>query len=150
MLQSPEQHHHLAFVVAHVPLPSAIIMRAWTNDDFTAIQQLSAAEGWLTPTTRPEEALRAWQQSWPALVVVEGDTVVGFVRALTDTYVTIYIADLLVAAAWRGHGLGRSLLEVCQRLYPTTRLDLLSTDTAHSFYKAQGFRGIPGYRKSVV
>ncbi len=134
--------------VAGIPLPVGIRIRAWTIEDFAMIQQLSTAEGWPTPEKRPQAALAAWQTSWPALVLVHGEEVIGFLRALTDEQVTTYIAEMLVVPKWRGQGLGKALVEACHRLCPTTRLDLLSTATADGFYEANGFRPFKGYRKS--
>ncbi len=130
-----------------VALPPGVAIRAWTDADFAAIQALSTAQGWTTPTARPEASRASWQHAWPALVAVAGDEVAGFVRAITDGFVSMYIAELLVAPAWRGKGIGAALLEVCHRLYPETRLDLLCTDGADAFYVREGFRPFPGYRK---
>ncbi len=146
------EHHHqqLATALAQIALPSGIDIRVW-NDDFPAIQRLSSAEGWTSPTQRPDDSLFAWQHSWPALVAVEGEMVVGFVRGLTDGAITMYIADMAVDVRFRGHGIGRTLLEVCHALYPTTRLDLLAADDARAFYRTCGFRAIhDGMRKSFI
>src|SRR6266700_1888645 len=113
------------------------------------IQLLSALEGWPTPNSRPEESLIAWQHSWPTLVVLEGENVIGFVRGLTDGEITTYIAELLVDPRYRGKGLGRLLLEACHALHPHTRHDLISTEEALSFYKKKGFRDVgAGVRQS--
>jgi GNAT superfamily N-acetyltransferase len=135
-------------LLAELALPAGIAIRAWDEGDFPAVQRLSSAEGWPTPTTRPQEALLSWHNAWPALVILYDQELVGFVRALTDGEVTMYIAELLVAPQWRGHGLGRSLLEACHLLFPHTRLDLLSTESADRFYEASGFRRFQGFRKS--
>jgi GNAT superfamily N-acetyltransferase len=134
--------------LTELTLPARIDIRAWTEADFPAVQRLSSAEGWPTPMARPDEALASWRNSWPALVATAGDGVVGFVRALTDGEVTMYIAELLVAPEWRGRGVGRALLDTCHLLYPHTRLDLLSTQSADPFYEANGFRRFQGFRKS--
>lgn len=141
------REQEVAWATAGVALPPGIAIRAWTDADFPAIQALSTAQGWTTPTARPEASCASWQHAWPALVAVAGDEVVGFVRAITDGFVSMYIAELLVAPAWRGKGIGAALLEVCHRLYPETRLDLLCTDGADAFYVREGFRPFPGYRK---
>lgn len=131
--------------------PPGITLRSWTEADFPAIQRLSSAEGWPTPQQRPDEALSAWQHSWPTLVLTEDehDQVIGFVRSLSDGEVTTFIAELLVAPEHRGKGLGRLLLDACHLLYPHTRLDLISDEKAVPFYKAIGFRYVgEGVRKS--
>jgi predicted N-acetyltransferase YhbS len=140
---------HLTTALGQVSLSAGIRVRAWQETDFPAIQRLSNAEGWPSPSQRPAESLLAWQHSWPTLVATENDTVVGFVRALTDGSITMFIAEMLVDSQQRGRGIGRALLDVCHFLYPTTRIDLLSVDDARAFYQACGFRVIhDGMRKS--
>ncbi len=144
-----KRQQQLEIVLKTLSIPEGIQLRAWQEADFSAIQRLAAQQGWATPTNRPEEALLAWQHSWPALVVTEGEEVVGFVRALTDGEVTTYIADLLVDPRYRRRGLGRLLIEACHALYPHTRLDLISEEDAVPFYRREGFRELgPGMRKS--
>jgi len=125
-----------------------VTIRAWTELDFAAIQRLSSAEGWPTPERRPADALNAWRHFWPALVAMCDGEVVGFLRALTDSSVTLYIAEVLVVPEWRGQEIATALIEVCHRLCPSARLDVLSTETAEGFCEAQGFRRFPGFRKS--
>ena len=136
--------------ISKVVLPPDIGIRAWRDEDFPAVQRLSRIEKWPTPEERPEEALHAWQRSWPTFVATERGQIIGFVRALTDEEVTTYIAEILVEAAWRGHGLGKALLDACHLLHPHTRQDLLSTEESDSFYEAVGFRPFPGFRKNYT
>ncbi len=138
----------LTGTLGDLSLPPGIRLRAWQEGDFTAIQVMSSAEGWQTPMHRPDEARAAWRASWPALVALKGDEVVGFLRAVSDGAITTYIAEMAVAPAYRGHGLGRALVEACYRLVPSTRLDLLSMESSVPFYEASGFRPFKGYRKS--
>ncbi|HEY4383078.1 MAG TPA: GNAT family N-acetyltransferase [Ktedonobacteraceae bacterium] len=146
-----ERQQHLTAALAQVQLPSGITIHAWHDTDFPAIQRISDAEGWTSPTQRPTDSLLAWQHSWPALVAVEDDMVVGFVRGLTDGSITLYIADLAVDRQWRNRGIGRALLDTCHALYPTARLDLLAADDARAFYRTCGFRVLhDGMRKSFV
>jgi GNAT superfamily N-acetyltransferase len=81
-------------------------------------------------------------------VLVNEQEIIGFLRALTDEQVTTYLAEILITPRWRGQGLGQALIETCHRLYPSTRLDLLSTESADGIYEATGFRRFEGFRKS--
>jgi predicted N-acetyltransferase YhbS len=150
----PDNHkreEQLEAALKMIKLPAGIQLRCWQEADFPAIQRLSLVEGWTSPTQRPVDALLAWQHSWPALVAMEDEMVVGYVRGLTDGAITTYIADLLVDLRLRGRGIGRALLDICHFLYPTTRLELFSADDARTFYKACGFRVVyDGMRKSYV
>ena len=149
MLQSESRQEQLEVALMAMKLPEDVQLRCWMEEDFPFIQRLSRLEGWTTPLRRPEEALVAWRNSWPALVVAQRENVIGFVRGMTDGEVTTYIADLLVEREYRGKGLGRLLLDACHELYPHTRLDLISTEGANAFYKAHGFRLVgEGLRKS--
>lgn len=147
-----ENHNNeLRAALAQIQLPQGITIRAWREEDFAVIQRLSEAEGWPTPVKRPEEALEAWHNSWPTLVAVASDEVIGFVRAFSDRHVTTYIFELLIDARWRGQHVGHVLLDVCHTLYPRTRLEVTSTETSASFYRAYGFRDIgQTHRKSFV
>jgi GNAT superfamily N-acetyltransferase len=140
---------HLESILPQLTLMPGISLRSWTETDFPAIQRLSSLEGWPTPASRPDEALTAWKHSWPALVAVDGGAVIGFVRAITDGEITLFVAELLVEAPYRGKGIGRLLLDSCHYLFPHTRIEVLSTETSASFYARQGFRSIgAGFRKS--
>lgn len=99
---------------------------------------------------RPSDSLVAWRNSWPALVATANGEVLGFLRALTDGAITTYVADLAVDAGCRRRGVGRALLDVCHALYPTARIDLLTTENAREFYRACGFRSVhEGMRRST-
>lgn len=150
MLPSNKQdrQRQIEAVTPLITLPPDVNIRSWTVEDFAAIQQLSSFEGWPTPTTRPSDALLAWQQAWPTLVATDGRVVIGFLRALTDGAVTTYIAEILVMEAWRGKGIGQGLVDLCHHLCPLTRIDLLATGAADRFYEAHGFHRFQGFRRS--
>jgi GNAT superfamily N-acetyltransferase len=127
-----------------------IYIRQFIETDFPLVQQLYEKEGWMTFIRRKEDALRAWKNSTIALVAVDGDWIIGLVRALTDGEITTYVAEIIVDADYRGKGIGKVLLDACHNLYPHTRLDLLSSEGADEFYRREKFREIPGFRKSYL
>ena len=144
----PAENPYSYTALPELVLPDDLSIRAWTAADFATIQRLCSAEGWTTPSDRPQAALAAWQHSYPALIICTDDEIVGFVRALTDGQVTAYICELLIIPQWRGRGLGKLLIEACHLLQPSVRFDLLSTDAADGFYQHLDFRPFQGYRKS--
>ena len=149
MVALDTRRKQLKAVLSTIALPTGIQLRPWSEDDFPALQRLFSEQGWTTPLNRPEEARAAWHASWPALVMTDGELVIGVVRGLTDGEITTYIAELLIASTHRRRGLGRLLLDVCHALHPHTRLDLIASDEANAFYKTRGFRLVgEGLRKS--
>ncbi len=153
-MQQEQRDIQLSQALSQVVIPHGVGCRVWVESDFPAIQRLSTAEGWPTPERRPDDALAGWRNSWPTLVAVEAENVenvVGFVRAMTDGWITLYVMELLVDARYRGRGIGQMLLDICHYLYPHTRIELLSMETSQSYYRTHGFRFIgEGFRKSYM
>ncbi|WP_328701170.1 GNAT family N-acetyltransferase [Aquibacillus kalidii] len=72
----------------------------------------------------------------------------GYIRGFTDSRISLFICELLIAKNHRGLGLGKELLCYVHNLYPSTRLELLANSSSRSFYEALGFRAFYGFRKS--
>lgn len=135
-------------MLSQLKLPKEILIRKFTEADFPLVQRLYKQEGWMTFIKRGDDGLKALKNSSISLVAVDGDLIVGLIRALTDGEITTYIAEIVVDNGYRGKGLGRALLDICHILYPNTRLDLLSAEHADEFYKRENFRENVGFRKS--
>ncbi|GCD13284.1 GNAT family N-acetyltransferase [Clostridium tagluense] len=135
-------------LLSQVKLPKDILIRQFVEKDFPSVQRLYEKEGWMTFIERSDEGLEAWKNSTITLVAVEGELVVGLVRALTDGKITTYIAEIIVDINYRAKDIGKALIDVCHNLYPHTRLDLLSTEGADKFYERNKFRKTTGFRKS--
>jgi ribosomal protein S18 acetylase RimI-like enzyme len=135
-------------LISEVKLPKGILIRQFVEKDFPLVQMLYEKEGWMTFIKRKEESLKAWKSSSISLVAVDGEEIVGLLRALTDGEITTYVAEIIIDINYRGKGIGAALLDECHNLYPNTRLDLLSTEGADEFYERNNFREITGFRKS--
>lgn len=147
----PGSHPDLDHIVAVVKIPEPFSIQVWSPKYFKDIQRLSSNEGWTTPSLRPRETLIAWEHSWPALVLIHSEKgLAGFLRAITDTQVTTYLGEILIAKEFRTLGLGRILIDVCQRLVPATRLDLLSTVEADDFYRSIECNEFLGFRRHPI
>ncbi|WP_029330076.1 GNAT family N-acetyltransferase [Exiguobacterium oxidotolerans] len=124
-------------------------IRPYTEQDFEAIQRLNAAEGWSNLVARSDETKRAFAASNVTYVVVIDGTVSGYIRGMTDTAITLYICELLIADSARGRGLGQALLGHAHAKYPATRLEILASASSHSFYEQLGYRPFHGFRKTI-
>ncbi|MCT4784459.1 MULTISPECIES: GNAT family N-acetyltransferase [Exiguobacterium] len=124
-------------------------IRSYTEQDFEQIQILNETEGWTQLVDRSDETRQAWDHSNVAYVIEVDGSIVAYVRGLTDTAVSLYICELLVATPHRRLGLGEQLLSYVHSLYPTTRLEMLASASSQTYYKRLNFRPFYGYRKTI-
>ena len=75
----------------------------------------------------------------------EGKRQLGFARVVTDHATFGYLMDVVVDPAWRGRGIGRSLLTHVMEdpVVSSLRTLLLRTETAHGLYRKAGFALAP-------
>lgn len=79
--------------------------------------------------------------SWRVVGCYAADgAMVGFARAVSDGLALAYLADVYVAEAHRGRGLGHALVEQIVERGPGAKFRwLLHTDDAHGLYREFGF-----------
>lgn len=125
-------------------------IRPYKEADFEQIQALNEAEGWQQLVRQDELTREAWRCSNVAFVI-ESDTghVVAYLRGLTDTTVSLYVCELLIASSHRRLGLGERLLTHVHAIYPETRLEMLASASSHTYYERLNFRPFYGYRKTI-
>lgn len=124
-------------------------IRTYRATDFEQIQALNGAEGWNQLVSQTEQTREAWGQSNIAFVIEENGQIVAYIRGLTDTKVTLYVCELLIAASHRKLGLGEQLLTHVHALYPETRLEMLASASSHTYYERLNFRPFYGFRKTI-
>ena len=113
--------------------------------DFQAVLDLYASVGWTGYSSHPEMLEKALEHSLLVLAAVDGDRLVGLLRAVGDGYSIIFIQDILVLPAYQRQGIGRNLLEQAISHFPGIyQLHLLTdnTEKTRSFYEALGFTAV--------
>jgi ribosomal protein S18 acetylase RimI-like enzyme len=108
---------------------------------------LTEAEGWPSFGADPERALRVLTAPGVyTLVALSEGRVIGLARALGDGELSAYLAELAVAPAYRGQGIGGRLIEAVFARCGAIRLDLLSEPESEGFYERRLHRRKPGFR----
>jgi ribosomal protein S18 acetylase RimI-like enzyme len=73
-------------------------------------------------------------------VAYEGDEMCGYVRCRDDDGFGVYVYDLLVKPACRGHSVGRMLIEKIRADHPQETIYVMSD--VDGYYEKQGYRKI--------
>ncbi|MFD1738865.1 GNAT family N-acetyltransferase [Bacillus salitolerans] len=124
-------------------------IRPYEEKDFNKIQGLNKEEGWTNLVDNHLNTKEAWKNSNVVYVIeTESQELIGYIRGLSDTFISLFICELLIDKKYRGLGLGKELLHYVHNIYPNTRIELLANSSSRSFYEGLGFRAFYGFRKS--
>jgi GNAT superfamily N-acetyltransferase len=126
----------------------SVFIRTYQEDDFNEIQKLNMNEGWNNLVEKNEDTKEAWKNSNVTFVVEADGSVVGYIRGLTDSCISLFICEVLIDKEYRGLGVGKELLKYVHSIYPKTRIEMLASSTSRTFYEAQGYRTFYGFRKT--
>ena len=92
---------------------------------------------WGDPEKR-KEIEKSIENSYCYIACTGENKIVGFARIITDFVTTFYLMDVIVEEVYRGHGIGKMLMDTIMEdvgnLY-----GILHTDSAQRFYEAYGF-----------
>ncbi|MFD2925108.1 GNAT family N-acetyltransferase [Halobacillus naozhouensis] len=127
---------------------SNFAIRTFQENDFDMIQSLLQQEEWSNLVKNSEETMQALLNSDLALVAVDGQEVVGYLRGLTDGAVTLYICEVLIKEDYRKKGIAQQLMEEAHGCYPSTRIEMLATSSSKEYYTDRGYRAFYGFRKT--
>lgn len=96
------------------------------------------------PVHRPEVFEQMLKHSNLVITAWHQDNLVGIARSLTDFAYVAYLSDLAVDSAYQRQGIGRQLINETQaRLWPESKLVLLSAPKANDYYPRIGFEHHP-------
>lgn len=127
--------------------PSISIREVELDRDFPAVIGLYRAHEW-SHANDPERLRTAVRCSSYSVVAVEGDTIIGFARAMSDEAFAVYIADILVAPARQREGIGRALTEAIQEHYPLATFHhqvLIAERGVEGFYRRLGMTPVSAF-----
>lgn len=89
---------------------------------------------------RPREVIRKSMEHSVCFGVYCNGLQVGFARVITDFATTYYLCDVIIDEAYRGHGLGKRMIDTIvndEELKPLYAM--LVTKDAHGLYEQYGF-----------
>jgi len=115
--------------------------------DMNAVHNFLTRSYWAG--TRPREYTDAAFANSLVFGIYEGCHQIGMARVVTDTIIVAYLCDVFIHEDFRGHGLGKWLMQTVLE-HPDlkfVRRWLLTTNDAHGFYKQFGFEQLPEVEK---
>ncbi|MDR0858739.1 MAG: GNAT family N-acetyltransferase [Oscillospiraceae bacterium] len=110
------------------------------NADLAQVTALLQDSYWVPRISR-DDAEKMWANSAAVVSVYDGETQIGCCRAISDTVRFAYVMDVFIAEAYRGRGIGQSMVKfllAAPELATVYHWTLLTRD-AHKFYEKIGF-----------
>jgi len=88
-----------------------MIFRAAEPEDYEAVRQFLAENGWEKRVGDAEKFRKMMKNASRTVVALDSEKIIGFARALCDDVSNGYIGTVAVAEDFRGQGIGRALVE---------------------------------------
>lgn len=107
--------------------------------DPKALKKLLNATYWAE--NRTLETIEKSMKHSECIAVLEDDQLVGFARIVTDYSTMFWLCDVVVDPEYRGHGIGKQMMEhLCHLPYYKDLKGILATGDAHGLYEKYGFK----------
>ena len=116
-----------------------MIFRAVKSEDYEAVRQFLAENGWEKRVADREKFRRMMENASRTVVAFEGERIVGFARALCDEVSNGYIGTVAVAMDFRRQGVGRALVEKLIGDDPHLTWVLRAGRGSEKFWEKMGF-----------
>ena len=118
-----------------------MLIRPIRPEEVNAARLLLAGHGWTRKVVDAAKFETLVQRSQVALVAVQNDQVVGFIRAITDGIYNGYISMVVVAKDYQGRGIGSALMrEAMGTNNEITWVLRADRDHVPTFYEKLGFQ----------
>jgi len=116
-----------------------IAYRSATTDDHESIRAFLARNGWEKRVADAERFRKMIAKASRTVIAFDGETLVGFARALCDDVSNGYIGTVAVAEEYRGQGIGREMVQMLMGDDPEITWVLRSGRGSSEFWKKMGF-----------
>ena len=117
------------------------IREGYDKMDFTKVTEMLAKSYW-SPGIGKDEVLKGAANSALVIGAFFGKEQIGYARVVSDKVRFAYIMDVYVDEPYRGHGLGKELVNhlLAHESLTDVYQWMLSTRDAHSLYAECGFQ----------
>ena len=126
---------------------SLAVLSSPTPDQIHQIISLYRYEGWWSEETDdPERVSGIVTGSHLFIIALKEDEIVGMGRAISDRTSDAYIQDVTVKKAYRGQGIGTTIINDLIKRLRADGIDwigLIAEKGSHGFYTRLGFHKMP-------
>lgn len=115
------------------------IVNAHESLNATTVQSLLKQSYWAED--RPIEVIEKSIKNSVCYAVISNNTLIGLGRIVTDHATILWICDIIVHKDYRGHGIGKAIMESINKDFESKNLlGILCTKDAHGLYEQYGFK----------